>query len=194
MMRSAQWRGMALPILCLIVTACGKQDARANANDPNAPAVVKAPPVVLASDTAKKEIPPIVSDQDALLTISRNYALAGSGLVMGDLKLILSAYAPGAEFITPNGKFSGTAAILKEWTGLNVGGSVKDFVRQSARRQVVDSTVLDSGTFFVTRKKGPGEPVTEQGAYSAVWRIQAPPLEWVMTKDHLYPASKKKRK
>ena len=66
-MRNALGRGMALSILCLSISACGKKAdprdpqvvaAEANAaakNDPNKPAVIAAPPVVLPSDTATKK-------------------------------------------------------------------------------------------------------------------------------------------
>ena len=162
------------------------------AADPNAPAVVRAPQPTLPGDTEKKAVEPVVNADDARMMVSRDYALAGAGLSMLDPKLIVGAYAPDAELTTPNGKFTGTQAIVKEFQSFGMDGSVKDFNRQSFRLKVVDSTVIDTGTYYVTRKKGAGQPVTEQGAYAAVWRIHPPPMEWVMTKDHLYPASKKK--
>jgi hypothetical protein len=51
--------------------------------------------------------------------------------------------------------------------------------------------VIDSGTYTVTRRDRRGGTTTERGAYASVWRILAPPMDWVMTKDHLYPATKK---
>jgi hypothetical protein len=191
-MRSAHWRGMALPILCLAFSACSKPDARAGAADSNAPAVVRAPQPTLPGDTAKKVVEPVIDADDARMTVSRDYALAGAGLSMLDPKLIVSAYAPDAELTTPNGKFTGTQAIVKEFQSFGMDGSVKDFNRQSVKLKVVDSTVVDTGTYYVTRKKGASQPVIEHGAYAAVWRIHPAPMEWVMTKDHLYPASKKK--
>jgi hypothetical protein len=194
MMRSAFWRGMALPILCLAIAACSKPDARGNAADPNTPAVVKAPPPILASDTAKKEIPSVVTEDAARMMLSRLNALAGAGLAFSDPRLILGAYAPTAELTTPNGKFTGRQAIVKEYQSFGMDGSVKDFRRQSARLKIVDSTVVDSGTYTVTRKRDGAEATTEMGAYASVWRIHPPPIDWVMTQDHLYPASKKKGK
>jgi hypothetical protein len=191
-MRSADLRGMALPILCLVIAACGKPDARAAAADPNAPAIVRAPQPILPGDTVKKVVEPVVDADDARMMVSRDYALAGAGLSMLDPKLIVSAYAPTAELTTPNGTFTGTQAIVKEFQSFGMDGSVKDFNRQSSKLKVVDSTVVDSGTYYVTRKKGTHEPVIEKGAYAAVWRIHPAPMDWVMTKDHLYPASKKK--
>jgi hypothetical protein len=191
MMQSAHWRGMALPILCLAVAACSKPDAHANAADPNTPAVVKAPPPLLPADTVKKEIPPLVPDDQLHAKLSQLYALAGAGLSFVDPKLIGAAYAPAAELTTPNGTFTGTQAIIKEYQSFGMDGSVKDFQRQSGITKIVDSTVVDSGVYAVTRQRG-GTTTTEQGAYAAEWRIHPPPMEWVMTKDHLYPAKKKK--
>lgn len=192
MMQTAQWRGMALPILCLIVSACSKPGA--NAADPNTPAVVKAPPVVLASDTAKKVPEPVVDKDVAINMVSRNYALAGAGLSMMDPKLVTGAYAPTAELTTPNGKFTGQTAILKEFQSFGMDGSVKEFSRQSVMLKVVDSTVVDSGYYQVTRKTARTDTTVERGAYAAVWRIHPAPMDWVMTEDHLYVAKKQARK
>ncbi len=193
-MRSAHWRGMALPILCLAITACSKPDARANAADPNTPAVVRVPPPILPGDTVKKEVAPVVSSEVARNIVSRNYALLGAGLSLVDPKLLAAAYAPTAELTTPNGKFSGQTAILKEYQSFGMDGSVKDFQRQSAALKVVDSTVVDSGTYTVVRKSNRADSTIEHGAYASVWRIHPPPMEWLMTQDHLYPVTKKKGK
>jgi hypothetical protein len=193
MMQSAQWRGVALPILCLAITACGKPDARANAADPNAPAVVKAPPPVLPADTAKKEIPPLIPDDQLRMQLSRLYAFAGAGLSFTDPKLIAAAYAPAAQLTTPNGTFTGTQAILKEYQSFGMDGSVKDFQRQPGTPRIVDSTVVDSGVYAVTRQRG-AATITETGPYAAEWRIHPPPMDWVITKDHLYPTKKKATK
>lgn len=192
MMRSAHLRGMALPILCLIVTACGKKDARANANDPNAPAVVKAPPVVLTSDTAKKVVEPVVAQDVATNMVSRNYALAGAAFAMLDPKLINAEYDPEATVTTPNGTFTGMTAILKEFKSFGMDGTVQQFNRQSLVLKVVDSTVIDSGYYQVIRKTARADTTVERGAYAAEWRIH--PVDWLMTKDHLYAAKKVARR
>jgi hypothetical protein len=131
---------MALPILCLAITACGKPDARAKAADPNTPAVVRVPPPILASDTARKEVEPVVTT--------------------------------AAELTTSNGKFTGQAATLKEYQSFGMDGS---------------------GTYTVVRKRDRADSTVERGAHASVWRIQSPSMEWVMTQDHLYPVTKKKR-
>ena len=195
MMRSAHRCGMVLAaILCLAITACSKPDARAKAADPNTPAVVKAPPPILPSDTAKKPVVPVVATDAAGNMLNRNYALLGAAFVFVDPRLVNAAYSPTAELTTPNGTFTGRAAILKEYQSFGMDGSVKEFNRQSAVLNVIDSTVVDSGTYTVVRKRADTGSTVVRGAYASVWRIHPPPMEWVMTRDHLYPATKKKGK
>ncbi len=191
-MHTASWRGMALPILCLALSACGQSDAKAKA-DPNAPAVIKAPAPIVASDTAKIVVPPVVEMRVAQTTVSSAYALLGAGLVLKDPKLVRAAYAPAAELTTPNGTFTGPAAILKEFQSFTSDGSLKDFARQSSVMKVIDSTVADSGVYQVTRAKG-SVSTSLQGPYASLWRIHPAPMQWVMLKDHLYPTSKKSGK
>ena len=133
---------------------------RAKAADPNTPAVVRVPPPILASDTARKEVEPVVTTDAARMTLSRNYALLGAGLSFIDPKLLAAAYAPAAELTTPNGKFTGQAAILKEYQSFGMDGS---------------------GTYTVVRKRDRADFTVERGAYASVWRILSPPMEWVMT-------------
>lgn len=189
-MRSAHWRGMALPILCLAIAACGKPADQAKA-DPNAPAVVKAPPPVLASDTMKKEVPPVVSEDIARQTVLRDYALVGAGLAFRDSKLLMSFYAPDAELTTPNGTFTGKAGIIKEYESIGMDATVSEFQRQSMVLRIVDSTVVDSGVYTAVKKGNRGTTTSETGAYASVWRIHPPPMDWVMSKDHLYLPKKK---
>ena len=92
---------------------------------------------------------------------------------------------------TPNGTARGKGAILREYQSFGMDGSVSEFQRQSIVLQVApDSTVLDSGTYIAKRKGGRGA-TTETGPYASVWRIHPPPMDWVMTKDHLYSPTKK---
>lgn len=193
-MRSAHWRGMALPILCLAVTACSKPDARPNAADPNLPAVVKLPPPVLPGDTVRKRVEPVVTADIARTTLSRNYALLAGGFAFVDRNLITGAYAPTAELTTPNGKFTGTSAILKEFQSFGMDGSVREFQRKSTVMKIIDSTVTDSGTFTVVRKRTASDSTIEHGSYASVWQIRPAPLDWVMTRDHLYPSARQNRK
>jgi hypothetical protein len=193
-MRSAYWRGMALPILCLTIAACSKPDARRVAADPNSPAVIKLPPPVLPGDTVRKVVEPVVTTEIARMTLSHDYALLAGGFAFVDENLLAGAYAPTAELVTPNGSFKGRAAILKEFHSFGMDGSVKAFQRQSATLKIVDSTVADSGTYTVVRKRARTDSTVERGVYASVWRIHPAPMDWVMTRDHLYPATKKKGK
>jgi hypothetical protein len=185
---------MALPILCLTLAACGKPNAAAKAADPNTPAVVKLPPPVLPGDTAKKPVPPVVSDDEARTTLSRNYALFGAGFAFGNPRLVAESYSPTAELTTPNGTFVGQAAIVKALAKLGMDGSIKDFQRVSRVMKIVDSSVTDSGTFTIVRQRAGADSSVERGTYASVWRIHPPPMVWVMMSDHLHPAPGKKRK
>lgn len=191
MMRSAHWRRMALPILLLAAAACGKQDARANA-DPNAPAVVKAPPVVLASDTEKKidtthNVPMML----AKTTMTRNYAILGMAISRGDRQMIGLQYAPDAKLTTPAGTMTGANAIEHLYSGLT---GLKTFQRMSLVTKIVDSTIADSGMYvMVIKRAGVADSSVERGNYAAVWRVRAEPQEWFMTKDHLYPVPRKSK-
>jgi hypothetical protein len=128
------------------------------------------------------------------MMLSRNYALLSAAFGFVDPKLLAAAYAPTAELTTPNGKFNGKTAILNEFKSFGMDGSVKEFSRQSAALKVVDSTVVDSGTYTVVRARRGADSTIEHGAYASVWRIHPPPMEWVMTQDHLYPVKRKKAK
>lgn len=196
-MRSAHWRGLALSVVTFIgIAACGKPDASANASDPNTPAVVKVPPIVFPSDTARKQVrvDSAATWEEARATVSRDYAALGAAFTYADPKLLLSSYSPTAVLTTPNGTFTGHEAILKEYRGFGMDGSVRAFNRQSQVLKVVDSTVADSGIYtFVRKRKGADSTVT-RGTYATVWQIVPPPKDWVITKDRLYPATKKKGK
>ena len=188
MMLSAHWRGMAFPVLCLAIAACGKPGARANAADPNTPAVVKAPPVILPGDTVKKVATTVVSMQTAKTTTARNYALLGAAISFGDQQMIGAQYAPNATLTTAAGNTVGNAAIVhvfKELKGL------KDFTRVSRVTTIADSTVIDSGTYTIVLKRAGADSTVERGSYSSVWRIQPEPIEWFMSRDHLYSAPRK---
>jgi hypothetical protein len=188
---------MALSVVTLIgAVACGRPGASANASDPNTPAVVKVPPVVLQSDTAR--IPVHVDSaatwQEARSTVSRDYAVLGAAFTYADPKLLLSSYSPTAVLTTPNGTFTGHDAILKEFRGFGMDGSVKAFTRQSQVLKVVDSTVADSGIYTFVRKRNGADSTVTRGTYATVWQIIPPPKDWVITRDRLYPATKKKGK
>ncbi len=191
MMQSARWRGMALPILCLAITACGKPDSKAadpKAVDPNAPAVVKAPPIVLPSDTAKKPDPTAVTMENAKVTMARDFGVLAAAISFGDKQMIAAQYAPDATLVTPNGSFQGKEAIVAQFAGMK---GLKVFQRLSRKTSIVDSTVLDSGVYEIVLKRAGADSLYEQGVYASVWRVHPEPMEWVMSSDHLYPSKKK---
>ena len=193
MTRSPFKSGVALAILCCTIAACGGTSAPAKA-DPNAPAVVKAPPPVLASDTAKPVIPPVIADDEAQQTLLRSYSLLAAALANDDARMAMSLYAPTAEFTTVDGTFKGKPEIAKAYGAFAAGHKLQDFQRSPRAIHVInaDSTVVDSGSYKIVLKRA-GAPV-ERGTYATVWRIHPPPLNWVMLKDHLMREGAKKAK
>jgi hypothetical protein len=190
-------RGVALPILCFLANACTpKADQRSAAKDPNTPAVVQAPSVVLASDTAKKDTTPsaVVTMDGAKRVLASNFAVLGAAIAFGDRQMIGANFAPDAEVVTPDTTYKGLVAIANGLGRLGRANSLRDFQRRSVTMKIVDSTVIDSGVYVVLTKRPGADSVLERGRYATTWRIHPPPGEWLITHDRLYrdPARKKK--
>jgi hypothetical protein len=182
---------MALPILCLAISACSKPDAKAAA-DPNAPAVVRAPQPTLPGDIARKvDTAAAVGMLMAKSTTARNYAILSMALARGDYQMVGLQYAPDATLTTPGGVTPGRDRIVRLLANLR---GLTLFHRVSIATKIVDSTVVDSGTYTMVIKKTAADSSVERGSYSAIWRIHPQPMEWVMTTDHLYPVPRKSTK
>ncbi len=183
-MRTARWRGMALPILCLIISACAKHDARTtDKNDPNTPAIVelgmpKPPP-------AEKQPPqPIVNETRVAVRLAENYSVLAAAMTFGDARMIGTLYAKDAELTMPSGTWNGVTNIAASLGALGREKSLKDFRRSSMHHRLVDSTVVDSGTYVITTKRPGADSIFERGSYAAQWRIM-PDGRWVMERDQL---------
>ena len=189
---------MALPILCLLALACTapKSDKGSSLRDPGAPAVVRAPPVVLPSDTMKRpsEGSSSVKLDAARQTIATNYAVLGAAIAFGDRRMIGASYAPDAEVVTPDRQFRGLNAIVNGLASLGVGKSLKEFQRRSLVTTIVDSTVIDSGTYVMLIKRVGADTAFERGRYATTWRVVPPPHDWVIVSDHLFSAAAKTTK
>jgi hypothetical protein len=190
-MHTATWRGMALPILCFLIAACAKQDARdAAKTDPDKPAVVELgmpkPPEV-----AKEPPRPILDEAQLSMKLAGNYSLLAAAMVNGDARMVGTLYAPDADLSMPDGAWSGVANIANNLAALGKQKSLADFRRSSQRHLLVDSTVVDSGTFVITVKRTGADSLYERGNYATRWRIKAGG-DWVMEQDVLKRAGKKK--
>src|ERR1019366_6262362 len=120
MMNSAIRRAMALPMLCALVAACGRKAESAKASDPNTPAVVKLPPPILPSDTAKPDtMENHRAKVDATMSVlAREYSVLGAATVFGDRSMIASHFAPDAVLVTSDSSYMGNFAIANSLAAL----------------------------------------------------------------------------
>lgn len=190
-------RGMALSVLCSCAWACGRKPEAAKALDPRVPAVVQLPPPVLPSDTAKPDT--MMQHRERIRLARRelvpNYAILGAAMVFGDRRMIASHYAPDAVFLTPDTTLTGSVAIANALAAQGPPRSLVEFNRTSIDVTIIDSTVADSGTYkAIAKRAGARDSTIERGSYVATWRVHAPPLHWVITRDEIRPNGKRHRK
>lgn len=189
-------RGMVLPILCFSLAACDRKAEPAKAADPNAPAVVKLPLPILYPDTAKPDtmeshIERTNAAQSELLT---NYAVLGTAVVLGDRRMIAMQYAPDAVLVTSESTYSGPVAIANALAALASSRSLRAFSRRSLDVRIIDSSVVDSGTYKLISKRRGADSILETGSYVAKWRIRPPPLVWMIKGEELRPAGQRRKK
>ena len=190
-MHTATWRGMALPVLCLLIAACSKPDSRdAAKTDPSKPAVVELGMPKLP-EPVKEPPRPIVDEAQLVVKLAQNYSLLAAAMVNGDARMVGSLYGPDAELSMPDGAWSGVANIATNLAALGRQKSLADFQRRTQRHLLVDSTVIDSGAFLITIKRAGADSVYERGSYATRWRIKSDG-NWVMEQDVLKRAGKKK--
>ena len=196
-MRTALRRGMALAASILAVAACNSNNgSTAGAkDDPNKPAVVKVPPVVLASDTAKPDtLPQNRMKMDAIrLKLAENYAVMSAAIAHHDARMLSMMYAPDAQLATSDSLFEGTRPIAIGLAQFGVARSVRSFDRKSSGFAVVDSTVTDSGSYVILSQRTGADSLFERGKYVTSWRMHTEPLVWAIHRDHLVPVAKHKK-
>ena len=189
---------MAIPILAFVLGACTERPApaRPNAADPNAPAVVQLPPVILPSDTAKPDTTERVRQRlaEATSALGQNYAVLGTAIVFGDRRMIASQYAPDAVLRMPGATHTGSVAIANTLAALGPPKSLKEFKRTSQGTRIADSTVADSGDFVAISKRAGADSLVERGTYVTTWRIHPPPMTWVIKTDELRPRATRRPK
>ena len=185
--------GTMISILCLCAVACGRKTEAAKASDPNAPAVVRLPPPVIFSDTAKPDTMLRYREKvgAANSTLAQEYAVLGAAIVFSDRRMIASMYAPDAELVTPDSTYRGFVAVANRLASLGRTQSLREFNRRSRGLGIIDSVVTDSGTYVAITKRPGADSIVERGSYRTSWRIHAPPLHWVMTRDELHPSGKR---
>jgi hypothetical protein len=185
--------GVGIGVACLPVVACSTRDSasHASADDPNRPAVIRLPPPILPSDTAK---PDTTEQTQARIAFARNvliqgYAVISASLAFRDPALLREVYSPDAVLQTPDSTYRGLAAVSAGLAALARGASITE-LRRSPDRILMgpDSTVLDSGTYVIVSKREGGPEREQRGRYGATWRMLAPPMAWALKSDRLHKA------
>ena len=186
-------RWMALAVLCSVVAACDQKSGPKHTAQADAPAVVKLPPPLLPSDTARPDTIEAHNQKmrEAGATLERNYAVLGAAMVFGDRRMVASMYAPSATLETPDSTYRGSTAIAYALTALGPPKSLRAFNRRSLALRVVDSTVIDSGMYAAVSVRQGADSTVERGSYMAQWRIHPAPMEWMLSSDRLFRAAKK---
>lgn len=194
MLTAAARRGVALAVLCCSATACDRTPKPANATAAaDAPAVVKLPPPILPSDTAKPDTMPAHVEKlnRVRSSTTEGYAVLGAAIVFGDRRMIASLYSPEATLTTPDSTYRGLVAIANALAALGPPKSLRSFDRRSLVTTIVDSMVVDSGAYVAVSGRKGADSTIERGSFLTRWRMHPPPMHWVMTSDRLFLPTKK---
>jgi hypothetical protein len=179
------------------VAACGNNSGSApGANDdPNKPAVVKAPRVVLPSDTAKPDTMAAHNTKIALIhgKLEIYRANLDAAIAFQDTKWLSTLYAPDAKLTTSDTVFEGSRSIAIGLARMTVARSVRSINHRSSGFSVLDSIVTDSGTYLIVSRRALADSVLERGKYVTAWRMHTEPLNWAIKNDRLTPAGKHKK-
>ena len=189
--RSLRFLGSFLPV---VLAAVGCSSPKADMPDVNRPVVIKGPPVIIASDTAKPDTMGQTRewvDFARMTHLQPDYAVAVAAATFGDRKTLHAIYAPNVELETPDGKFSGVDAVAGEMISFARRISLLEIRRApEVTLLLADSIVSDSGAYAVVVKRGDRPALHQQGAYAAKWRMRPPGGQWLLLTDRLYPPTK----
>ena len=183
-------RTLTLWLLAVLVVVAGACSPSGKADDPNKPALVKGPPVVLPSDTLKPDtVGAARANLDAArIELTQNYAVLSAAAIFGDQRMLNSMYAPNAVLLMSDSTFNGAAAAAAEMAALARRISMTEMQRAPlATTLLPDSVVSDSGSYVITSKRGAQNAVVQRGVYSARWRMHAPGTPWTLMADRLIP-------
>ncbi|MDA1080568.1 MAG: hypothetical protein O2973_02655 [Gemmatimonadetes bacterium] len=195
-MRSA----VTLGTLCVVavITACTSREDAANAAnaanaarkvDPNLPAVVQGPPIIIPSDTARPDTMPDYRQRmsDAARELIPQYSVLGAAAVFGDRRMLVSIYSPGAMLRLGDSTFTGGVRAAAALVDLFRRSSVNEMVRQSRSTNAIDSVYTDSGAYLMASKRGGGETALERGTFVSKWRKLAKDPGWALEYDEITP-------
>lgn len=177
-------------LAALAAAACGKAGSGSPANDPERPAVVKAPPIVLPSDTAHPDTMPAHRERMEELKhqINEWHGFAGSMAVFGDRKALVSFYAPDATVRIDGTTFSGAQQVANGIVDLARRSAMREFLRAPRTVNATDSVAVDSGVYGILSQRDGGPKREERGTYVTTWKRTGDPQQpWVILHDVLTP-------
>lgn len=178
----------------LLSTACEPRgDVRSD--DPNRPAVVQAPPIILPHDTATPDTMPAYRDRmaAALAELMPEYSFLAAMAVFGDRMAVAAMHAPDAVVQLGDSTFHGPVAVADARIAYFRRSSVKEMVRQSVALNAIDSTYRDSGVYLMVSHRPGASPVEQRGTYVTTWIRRPSDPKWVVRRDHLMPDVPKRR-
>jgi hypothetical protein len=178
-------------LVAVTAAACGKAGrSDAPASDPDRPAVVVGPRVVLPSDTAHPDTMPAYRErmEDLKRRVSEWHGFVGAMVVFGDRKVLLSYYAPSATVRIADTTLTGAQQIANGLVDLGRRTSIREFLRAPYRVHATDSVAVDSGTYGILMQREGGPRREERGTYVTTWHRTANPQQpWVILRDVLKP-------
>jgi hypothetical protein len=179
----------------LTLAACGGEKS-GTAKNPDKPAVVVAPPIVLPSDTARPDTTAETQQKldKAGRELNAEYALLGAAAVFGDLPTVATFYANDATLWLGDSTYVGKTRISTALATFMKRASVKEIVRRSVKMTVSDSVYADSGIYGMLSQRPGGNRVDERGTFVTEWVFGGSPKRWTIRKDDIRkPAPQKSR-
>lgn len=184
-----------LSIVCLVTLAACTNADDARKVDPNLPAVVHGPPIILPSDTARPDTMPEYRErmEAAQRELIPQYSVLGAAAVFGDRRMLASIYSPGATLRLSDSTYTGGTSVVTALADFFRRSAITDMVRQSNATNAVDSIYTDSGSYLLVSKRAGAAESLERGQYVAKWRLLPRDPRWLLLSDELTPDSPTKR-
>ncbi len=189
----------ALCAVALLGAGCStpKDAAEAAKADPNKPAVIQAPPIILPSDTAKPDTMPAYRARmdEAVSDHRAEYSVMGAASALGDRRTLSSMFAADAVVRLGDTTFTGRDAIVTGLVDFALRTSLREAHRFSRTLNAIGTTYTDSGTYVLISRRGIAKPTEQRGTYVTVWnRTDGAALRWQIMRDELTPDAPAKKR
>ncbi len=183
---------IAICAIALLSAACSESKTAADASkaDPNKPAVIQAPPVVLHSDTAKPDTMPAYRArmEAAAGDLRAEHSILITAAMLNDRRMVGSMLAPNAVVRLSDTTISGRDAVVNGLVDFALRTSLRDMQRYSRAIHAAGTTYTDSGAYVLTSQRGIAKPREERGTYVSVWdRGDGSEARWQLLRDELTP-------